>query len=233
MRDGKGVKGVAHSEPCRKRVENCLREDGDPRFQQPVDAVPEERSGAAGSSTGATGMPAMSSTDIPGAHAGKPARPLDPPSGTGHHADEQTEELEEPDGEDAKHPYKWWAEEEMAVEPDADDADMLALSRRGMPAPVAQEYLEVYELLLIHGTSVGDARKKVSELFSPPRVTAELQRTPTLNLAAGMTYDLREDEQGRTWNFLNREDRVRARKEIREMKPFMVIGSPLVRSSAS
>ena len=114
----------------------------------------------------------------------------------------------------------------MAIEEDGEDADMHALMKKGMPEQVAKEYINMYELFLVHGASAGDARKKVTELFSPPRVTAEMQRTPTMNLAAGATYDLRADVHGRSWDFLKQEDRARARKEVSEQKPLMVIGSP-------
>jgi len=124
------------------------------------------------------------------------------------------------------HPYKWWREDEMTIEEDGEDADIHALIIKGMPEQVAKEYINTYELFLVHGVSAGDAKKKVTELFSPPRVTAELQRMPTINLAAGATYDLRADAKGRSWDFLKQADRAKARKEIREQKPFMVIGSP-------
>ena len=126
----------------------------------------------------------------------------------------------------ADEPQAVWREEEMTVDDDENDADMRALMKRGMPEGVARDYINVYELFLIHGASAGDARKKVTELFSPPRVTAEIQRLPIINLVVGSTFDLRMDAQGRSWNFLLTDDRARARKQIEAEKPFLVVGSP-------
>ena len=56
----------------------------------------------------------------------------------------------------------------------------------------------------------------MTELFSPPRVTADIQPLPVLNLVAGSTFDLRMDAQGRSWDFLVKRDRDRARKQIED-----------------
>jgi hypothetical protein len=114
----------------------------------------------------------------------------------------------------------------LHVKDDDDDEDILALKKRGMPDGVARDYINMYELFLIHGASAGEARKKVTELFSPPRVSAEIQRIPILNLVAGSTFDLRMDAQGRSWDFLVKGDRDRARKQIEDEKPYLVVGSP-------
>ena len=90
----------------------------------------------------------------------------------------------------------------------------------------AREANCIYELLLVHGVSRGDAAAKVAELYSPPRVTAELGRLPHMSLVGGSTFDLRADANGRAWDFRKAEDRRRARAQIREEQPFLVIGSP-------
>ena len=113
----------------------------------------------------------------------------------------------------------------MAVEEDRDE-DMIGLLAKGMPKHVAEDFVNVYELFLINGASPSDARAKVCELFSPPRVTAEAQRLPILEIIPGSTFDLRADRHGRTWNFLLESDRKRAKKQIMKEKPFLVVGSP-------
>eukprot|EP00974_Lingulodinium_polyedra_P096957 9396305-Lingulodinium_polyedra.AAC.1 len=95
-----------------------------------------------------------------------------------------------------------------------------------MPKGVAKDFVNLYELFLISGASVGDAKAKVCELFSPPRVTAEATRLPKLGVIAGATFDLREDRYGKKWNFLREDDRRRARQQINAEKPYFVVGSP-------
>ena len=106
------------------------------------------------------------------------------------------------------------------------DEDMIGLLTRGMPVEIAKDFVNLYELFLINGVSATEATGKVCELYSPPRVTAEMQNLPVLGLAAGMTFDLRMDENGNSWNFLQESDRRRARQKIEIEKPYIVIGSP-------
>ena len=120
--------------------------------------------------------------------------------------------------------------EQMQVEDD-DDAELLgALRQEGVVGPqtreAAREASKVYELLLVTGVSRGDAAAKVSELFSPPRVTAELGRLPYMSLVGGSCFDLRRDANGVAWDFRKSADRERARAQIRREKPFLVVGSP-------
>jgi len=113
----------------------------------------------------------------------------------------------------------------MAPEEDDED-DMMGLLQAGMPNDVAKDFLNIYELFLIQGASRGVARAKVAELFSPPRVTEEIRRMPNLTIEGGQTYDIFADKDGRKWNFLKASDRKAVRKEIEDLKPFFVIGSP-------
>ena len=118
----------------------------------------------------------------------------------------------------------------MQVEGD-NDADLMgALAAEGVPRlpsrRVAREANSIYELLLVHGVSRGDAAAKVAELYSPPRVTAELGRLLHMSLVGGPTFDLRKDANGVAWDFRRADHRRRAREQIREERPFIVIGSP-------
>ena len=72
----------------------------------------------------------------------------------------------------------------------------------------------------------GDAAAKVAELYSPPRVTAELGRLPYMSLVGGPTFDLRCDANGVTSEFRRAADRRRAREQIKRERPFLVVGSP-------
>ena len=120
--------------------------------------------------------------------------------------------------------------EQMQVEDD-DGAELLgALLQEGVVGPqtreAAREASKVYELLLVTGVSRGDAVAKVSELCSPPRVTAELGRLPVMSLVGGSCFDLRGDANGVAWDFTKAAHRERARERVRREKPFLVIGSP-------
>jgi hypothetical protein len=203
MRENQSVRGVQHTEPCRTRLEGCLRNAGDPRMQRPAAAEQEENGG---DGEAAAEPPAEEPHDDV---------PQEIPS------DDNNEHDGEDGGEDSGD-----ADMMMNLKDENDDEDIIALKRRGMPNGVAKEYINMYELFLIHGASASEARKKVTELFSPPRVTAEMQRIPFLNLTAGSTFDLRMDAQGRSWNFLLKRDRDRARARIEEEKPFLIVGSP-------
>ena len=47
-----------------------------------------------------------------------------------------------------------------------------------------------------------------------------------MSLGKGLTFDLRGDVDGRSWDFLEAADRREALARIREQKPYLVIGSP-------
>jgi len=140
-------------------------------------------------------------------------------------AEEENGQHEEGDAQDP-------APEEEPIEPqpieveEDDQRDMVNLLARGMPAVVAKDFVNMYELFMIYGVAPAEAKAKVCELFSPPRVTAEMTRLPIVGLIAGTTFDLREDVDGRSWNFLLESDRRRARRIIQTERPFLVIGSP-------
>ena len=70
---------------------------------------------------------------------------------------------------------------------------MMGLLRRGMPKGVAEDFVNLCELLLISGAPVAVAKAKVCELFSPPRVAAEAARLPRPGPVPGSTFDLQED----------------------------------------
>ncbi len=54
----------------------------------------------------------------------------------------------------------------------------------------SREANETLELLLTLGVDVGVARRKVVELYSPPRVTTKNARLPSVHVAPGETFDL-------------------------------------------
>ena len=71
-------------------------------------------------------------------------------------------------------------------------------------------------------------RRIVSEVYSPPRVTAELKRGRHAHFVPGFAFDLTVDDpdDGQPWGFSIREKRVKARAKLKEQRPYMLIGSP-------
>ncbi len=71
-------------------------------------------------------------------------------------------------------------------------------------------------------------RRIVSEIYPPPRVTAEIKRGRHAHLVPGFAFDLTVDDpdDGQPWDFSIREKRVKARAKFKEQKPYMLIGSP-------
>ena len=67
----------------------------------------------------------------------------------------------------------------------------------------------------------------VSEIYSPPRVTAAAKLLPELKVIPGFALDLTTaDSDGRLWDFDDVVMRDRARKRVMEERPTLLIGSP-------
>jgi len=71
-------------------------------------------------------------------------------------------------------------------------------------------------------------RALVSEIYSPPRVTAMLRSMPSLRLAPGFALDLTVPSEfdGSVWDFSLPEKRAQARALLRQQKPMLLFGSP-------
>jgi len=71
-------------------------------------------------------------------------------------------------------------------------------------------------------------KKIVMEVYSPPRVTAELQRRGRLHLLPGLALDITcvDPEDGMPWDFTVRAKREKVRRLINRDKPYVLIGSP-------
>ncbi len=95
-----------------------------------------------------------------------------------------------------------------------------------VPAIALPAATALYEVFLVHGAPVREARAKTVELYSPPRVTKELSSMPTFPLAAGSTFDLRRGVDGRSWDFTKAGDRAAELRQIRSERRALVIESP-------
>ena len=106
-------------------------------------------------------------------------------------------------------------EEELEDWPVGPEEDYMAelLTIDTSPAE-RREANEIVELFLTLGAELHVARAKVSELYSPAQVTAQLAKLPRLHLAPGQAFDLRQDRNRRSWNFLLETDRAAAKRFI-------------------
>ena len=74
----------------------------------------------------------------------------------------------------------------------------------------------------------------VSEIYSPPRVTAATKLLPELRLIPGFAVDLTTaDVDGALWDFDSKVMRDRAMKKVREERPQLLIGSPMCTAFSS
>ena len=68
----------------------------------------------------------------------------------------------------------------------------------------------------------------VSEIYSPPRLTAATKLLPELRLIPGFALDLTTaDVDGALWDFDSKVMRDRAMKKVREERPQLLIVSPM------
>ena len=69
----------------------------------------------------------------------------------------------------------------------------------------------------------------ISELYSPPRVTAEIARSKNEFLTPGFAFDItvNDPDDGQPWDFNVRAKREKAREILRRQRPYLFIGSPM------
>ena len=72
-------------------------------------------------------------------------------------------------------------------------------------------------------------RRIVSEIYSPPRVTAEITRSRSRHLLPGFAMDLTicDPTDGKPWDFNSEATREKARTELRRSPSYLLIGSPM------
>ena len=104
---------------------------------------------------------------------------------------------------------------------------------RNLLDPV-DEHRSLIETLMNLGVDQGAATKKVSELYSPLRVTRESQRRPALGISGLRAFDLSftHPERG-SWKFNLKEHRDLATRICEDDDPDWLIGSRHVWTSAS
>ena len=123
---------------------------------------------------------------------------------------------------------------EMRESADVQDEPATAMDLGFIGSLEPEPFDVVSELLLQQLGSTGnsyrrEARKAfrgmVSEIYSPPRVTAELRRRPRRHLLPGFALDLTviDPDDGQPWDFCCREKREKARAMRRRTQPLLLI----------
>ena len=114
--------------------------------------------------------------------------------------------------------------------------ELVKVLRRDEREEVAEANREIMNIVKSLGGSGGRYRRErakalravVSEVYSPPRVTAATKLLPELKLIPGFALDLTTaDVDGRSWDFDDKEMRDRALAKVRSEKPMLLIGSPM------
>ena len=225
--------GVKHTEPCRDRIESRLRAEGDESMTRAdarvnehlADRVQEAESGPSGAQAGARENLAAAppeggaAPDGVGVGSGPGAVPTETlPSG----GEAEPDPSDDPEGSEPmslEEGHESVAEElnyltELLGQPDS-------LTEGG-----AGEAQDLVRVLFYLGVSPGDVRSLITEVFSPPRVTAAATRFPHYGALPGGAYDLRPGPGGRAWDFDKPEDREEASRRIDREQPYLLVGSP-------
>ena len=105
---------------------------------------------------------------------------------------------------------------------------LVSLIARGA-AQVSAPKEEVRRLCYVSGLNEQQSHQTVTELFSPPRVNAQLQKKSAAagGVVAGTSFDMIVDPlTGEAWDFLKASDRRRCWERLKAEDPWVVIGSP-------
>ena len=220
MRERKSARGIRHNEACRSRIMTELTNIGDPRIEKQEEKEREylaERVERAtiGGPGGAEGGGETVEVDV---------GELEPPAASSSSSTPEppaAPQDEAPNGE------------EMDLDLDllsASKALLLTFLRKDkdieVPDKKAEEICALYSMLLVNGVKEPEARAKIWEFYSPPRVTAMAASARHLNVNGDRSFDLRKDKEGKEWDFTLAEHRARARRMVSEEKPYITTGSP-------
>ena len=116
---------------------------------------------------------------------------------------------------------------------------MLNWLDKGQSDDVRRADLEIMNVIRSLGGSTSKYRRErskalravVSEIYSPPRVSAVAKMCPSYGVLPGFALDLTtHDDDGRHWDFDEEEMRTRAWKKIEKEQPLLLIGCLLYTS---
>ena len=117
--------------------------------------------------------------------------------------------------------------EAMALEAGYDDVqeELDSLQVELQPQERA-EAADLVRALFSVGASPVAAKALLSEVFSPPRVTAHASRYPHFGVLPGGAFDLRPGPDGRSLDFENPDDCAECERRLAREKPYLLIGCP-------
>ena len=228
---GWGMMGGPHSQDCVERFRGFFTESevGRERLAREEQRRRQRRPEEGGDVMAEAPPPEMPQSDAtPPAAAEPPEQESQVPDEFGPMSDDD-QPMEDgqttPRGEDAQMEHGNLIQEIMAV---AMEADVVREIKRDW-----KEIISVVESL--GGCSKRYGREKrqqlkaiVSEIYSPPRVTAAIKLLPELRLIPGFAFDVTTvDEEGKPWDFDDPGQRAKARERILREKPMLLIGSPM------
>lgn len=204
-REGGKGQGVAHRKECRERIEAAMREAGDVRFGEAEERITEElhRRSAPLVEAADAAAAAAAADDVPYESV------VDCNGDAVAAAGAQGGDMDDDD-----------------IQVEADEGEMVDFLGKETPRDTEIEATQLYEMMLVLGVSAPLAQAKVVELYSPPRVTSELAAVPNVSLGPGLTFDLKADSTGKSWDFTRAADRREALRQIQVQRPYLVIGSP-------
>jgi hypothetical protein len=186
-----------HSAACRARLEEEMKQANDPRPQRMIDRQNDYCARALEAQDAAAAQAAAEEA-IPVAAAAQEEQEGEP-------MDVDAQPVEETDNEQM---LGHLLESTAAARHNADMAAMTGV-------------------LLQLGLSKYETHHVVTEIYSPPRVAAAAEKHASLNVKAGVSYDLLTcASDGLPWDFSKGGARARCRREIAQQKPMLVVGSP-------
>ena len=96
-------------------------------------------------------------------------------------------------------------------------------------------YDDVFSQKLLGSIGYFHAKTVVSEIYSPPRVTAEILKSKSEFLTPGLAFDItvNDPDDGQPWDFNVRAKREKAREILRKQQPYLLIGSPMCTAFSS
>ena len=125
------------------------------------------------------------------------------------------------------------------VNNDPEDCDLREMCKfldQAAAAEVRQVDEEILSIVHSLGGNTGKYRRErgralrhvISEIYSPPRVSAVAKLCPSFGILPGFALDLTvADSDGRQWDFDDEEMRRRAWAKVKSERPLLLIGSPM------
>ena len=114
---------------------------------------------------------------------------------------------------------------------DPDDGMSIGFLGSMQPCDADRVSLRLLQMLGSSTTSKRPVRsaRTISEIYSPPRVTAELRRCRNQQVLPGFALDLTvlDPDDGQAWDFSRKSKRDKALRMVLREKPYLLIGSPM------